>query len=286
MKRPLLIIALIGFILLQGCYKEVVYDENPFSVQKRTLVYENLQLKDPSIFIGDTTLLEAKASGDSLVYVWSAPGTTLIPDGAKARFTCTTPGEYLVGCYITDKYGNTEEKQVSIEVSTELVYTAIVATELQVPANYSTMLTAQASGEGVQYAWSATEGQLNADLNQAYWYADHPGIYSVGCKITDKYGVEKEKTLNLEVVDGFIYKSLTAYPDEIKAGDYTEITANVLTGTNLTYSWKSYPPGNIVGSGNAVLFSICHADMFEVSCQISDEFGKRETKSITIKVTE
>jgi len=283
MKRiiPLTIFSLI--FLLQSCYKEMVYDENPFLVRKRVLSFENLVSSNNSLFIGDTVTINAKASGDSLRYDWYTESGKLITSKSQAFFTSDTSGIYTIACVITDKYGNSDRKEIHIQVSTELIFGALVANDLLIPLNHTMQLTALASGEQVTYNWWSDAGTLMWDGNTALFYADAPGSYTVNCSATDKYGVTLNQSAVVSVISGFVYKSLSADPPEIKAGDFTEVTADVL-GDDLTYSWKSYPPGNIVGEGYKILFTICHADVFEISCQITDRDGNQEVKTISVNV--
>jgi hypothetical protein len=275
-----LIILSIGF---QGCYKEIVYEDNPFLVRTRTLDYQSLTMSNSSLFLGDTLKIEAKASGDSLQFLWSSTGGILTFSKGTAFFTADSSKLYTISCKITDKYGNSMEKSSDVQVSTELIFSGIESMDVIIPVNHTTQFTAMVSGEGLTYNWSASGGTMMFDNHIALFYAQDTGIYNLNCLVTDKYGVSETRVISIEVAESFIYKSLTATQLQIDAGQYTEITADVL-GADLTYTWKSNPPGSIVGEGNIVLFTICHADTFEVSCQVTDRFGNSEIKSVSIKV--
>lgn len=270
-------------ISLQGCYKEIVYEDNPFLVRTRTLDFQSLTMSNTSLFLGDTLKIEAKASGDSLEYSWTSTGGILTFNKGTALFTADSTKIYTIRCLITDKYGNSMEKSSDIHVSTELIFSGIESMDAIIPVNHTTQFTAMVSGEELTYNWSASGGTMMFDNSIALFYAPATGIYNLSCMVTDKYGVSETKVISIEVADSFIYKSLTATQLQIDAGQYTEITADVL-GADLTYTWKSNPPGSIVGEGNVILFTICHADTFEVSCEVSDRFGNSETKSVMIKV--
>lgn len=279
-----------GFILLltvlifQSCYKEQIYDENPFLIKKRVLDYEDLKLQNPSLFTGDTVRIEALASGDSLNFSWSADNGVLLATGAVAKFTSDIPGNYGISCTITDKYGNSDTKEVSILVAAEMVFSELNITEPIIPVNFETVLRASASGEGLSYQWVCDGSSIQAAGDSAIFKSDAAGKYTVQCVVTDMFGIQKEKSIEVEVVNGFVYKAVTANPQEVKAGDYSEVQACVLGGDNCTYSWKSFPQGTIVGSGPKVLFTICHADLFEVSCMVTDNNGNSVTQSVFINV--
>jgi hypothetical protein len=271
-------------IAFQSCYKEEVYDENPFLVKKRVLVFDTLKPLNPSVFIGDTATIEATATGDSLKFEWDAEGGQITALNHQARFSSANSGLYTITCTITDKYGNTVTKQAKLLVSTELVFSEISISEPLIPKNYTTNIAAKASGEGITYAWHAASGQIVTKGDSAFFTAPAPGNHEISCTATDKYGMSLERKINVEVTDAFVYKALKASPEEVNAGDYSEVTAIVLGGDDCTYSWKTYPAANIVGSGPKVLFTICHADVFQVSCMVTDRNGNTKTQSVTIKV--
>lgn len=283
-RTTTLILFLFSILILQSCYKEEVYDENPFQVKKRVLDYDDLKPMNPSLFIGDTVLIEAMASGDSLKYNWTSENGILLVSGSKARFTSDVPGNYGISCTITDKYGNSEKKDVSLLVATEMVFTEVTVGEPLIPVNFETVLRASASGEALTYSWNCPGGTIQAAGDSAIFKAEAPGKYQIECLVTDILGIQKEKVIEIEVVNGFVYKAIVATPEEVKAGDYSEVIANVLGGENCTYSWKSFPQGTIVGSGPKVLFTICHADLFEVSCMVTDNNGNSVTQSVFINV--
>jgi len=264
-----LIILSIGF---QGCYKEIVYEDNPFLVRTRTLDYQSLTMSNSSLFLGDTLKIEAKASGDSLQFLWSSTGGILTFSKGTAFFTADSSKLYTIPRNARNR-----------KPETELIFSGIESMDVIIPVNHTTQFTAMVSGEGLTYNWSASGGTMMFDNHIALFYAQDTGIYNLNCVVTDKYGVSETRVISIEVAESFIYKSLTATQLQIDAGQYTEITADVL-GADLTYTWKSNPPGSIVGEGNIVLFTICHADTFEVSCEVTDRFGNSETKSVLIKV--
>ncbi len=283
-KLSTITLLLLLIIISQSCYKEEVYEDNPFLIKKRVLVFDTLKPLNPSIFIGDTATIEASASGDSLKFEWTAEEGEILPNGNTAKFTSSNPGNYSISCRIIDNYGNVESKQVSLLVATEMIFSEINISEPLIPINFTAKIAAKASGEGIEYAWGSPSGQIISVNDSAFFTATEAGTYSISCTATDKYGVSIEKLIDVEVTDAFVYKALIASPEEIKAGDYSEVTANVLGGEDCTYAWKTFPPANIVGSGPKVLFTICHADVFQVSCMVTDRDGNSMTQSVSIKV--
>ena len=87
----------------------------------------------------------------------------------------------------------------------------------------------------------------------------------------------------------FSYTSLIASESIISVTSSLHIVATA-TGDDLQYSWKSVDTegnnfGNIIGSGNDIQWTICHADNFIVSCTVSDKYGNSETKTVSIRST-
>jgi hypothetical protein len=64
--------------------------------------------------------------------------------------------------------------------------------------------------------------------------------------------------------------------------DVNNITATA-TGSGLTYQWKaSY--GTIIGSGASVKWTVCHADTFTITCDVQDDQGHKESKTVAVHV--
>lgn len=57
------------------------------------------------------------------------------------------------------------------------------------------------------------------------------------------------------------------------------------TGDGLSYHWTaSY--GSFVGSGASVKWTVCHADKFIITCEVTDQNGNSASKQRTIYVRE
>jgi len=84
------------------------------------------------------------------------------------------------------------------------------------------------------------------------------------------------------------FTDLFATDSVLRIGSLIDIEA-VASGENLTYTWISKDPngdiyGTFFGSGNMVKWAVCHADVFYISCTVTDKHSKSETKTISIKV--
>jgi hypothetical protein len=79
----------------------------------------------------------------------------------------------------------------------------------------------------------------------------------------------------------FKFSSLVAKDTVIKVNDVTTLTANA-TGDGLVYIWTA-DFGTFIGSGNSVQWTVCHADKFTITCQVTDKNNKSETKNVIVR---
>lgn len=96
----------------------------------------------------------------------------------------------------------------------------------------------------------------------------------VSCKKEEKKETPTNKPLE--------FVSLTASDTNIFVNGLTTLTATA-TGDGLTYTW-TYLYGQIIGSGATVQWTVCHADIFDVTCTIKDSHDSVKQKSIKIYV--
>ena len=80
----------------------------------------------------------------------------------------------------------------------------------------------------------------------------------------------------------FKFVSLIPQDTVLAVNGITNITATA-TGSGLTYHWTaSY--GTFLGSGSTVKWTVCHADKFTITCEIKDDKGHSDSKTISINV--
>ena len=76
--------------------------------------------------------------------------------------------------------------------------------------------------------------------------------------------------------------SLVPQDTVLAVNGITNITANA-TGSGLTYHWTaSY--GSFLGSGPTVKWTVCHADKFTITCEVKDDGGHSDSKTVSINV--
>ena len=83
-----------------------------------------------------------------------------------------------------------------------------------------------------------------------------------------------------------VFTDLKAEKDTITLQEVTKVTATA-TGEGLTYSWKcDNELGILDGSGSEVLFTICHAGTFKVTCEVKDSNNHQASKDVFITSVE
>jgi hypothetical protein len=92
----------------------------------------------------------------------------------------------------------------------------------------------------------------------------------------------KSKTTPTDNGTEFKFVSLVPNDTVLPINGITIIKANA-TGTGLTFHWTaSY--GTFIGSGSTVQWTVCHADIFTVTCQVTDDKGHADSRQIKIHV--
>ena len=99
------------------------------------------------------------------------------------------------------------------------------------------------------------------------------------CIFTSLSCKKEEKTTSTENVK-YEYLSLVAEDSIVSLNEYVKIHA-IANGDDLEYIW-TYSAGAIVGSGKDVEWSVCHSGVFIIDCEIMDNHGNKEKKSINI----
>lgn len=82
------------------------------------------------------------------------------------------------------------------------------------------------------------------------------------------------------------FVDLKVEKDTIVVQEVTKVTATV-NGEGLTYSWKcDNELGIIEGSGNEILFTICHAGKFKITCDVKDSNNNQASKDVFVTTVE
>jgi hypothetical protein len=98
------------------------------------------------------------------------------------------------------------------------------------------------------------------------------------------FACKKSETAAPSASDEFKFVTLQAQDTLLKVNDVTTITATA-TGTGLTYKWTaSY--GTFIGSGSTIQWTVCHADRFKITCEITDNSNHSDSRDVYISTHE
>lgn len=78
------------------------------------------------------------------------------------------------------------------------------------------------------------------------------------------------------------FSELSVSSATVRVAEYVTLTA-IASGDGLTYKWTP-EYGTIIGSGSTVQWNVCHPDDFTIECEVSDQYGEVQKKSVIIHV--
>jgi hypothetical protein len=82
------------------------------------------------------------------------------------------------------------------------------------------------------------------------------------------------------------FTQLKAEKDTIVVQEVTKITATA-KGEGLSYAWKCDNELAVLdGSGSEIMFTICHAGTFKITCDITDSNNKSASKDVYVTTVE
>lgn len=111
MKKVLIICCLAVIILAASCAKS----DSPEPTNNSTpLQYTGLVAGDTVIKVNDITTVTANATGDELIYTWTATFGTFIGSGKSVQWTVCHADKFTITCTVTDKYNRSESKSIVI----------------------------------------------------------------------------------------------------------------------------------------------------------------------------
>jgi len=74
-------------------------------------------------------------------------------------------------------------------------YNSLVAADTVIKVNDITTITANATGEGLTFTWSASYGTFVGSGATVQWTVCHQAKFSISCLVTDKYNHSETKTI-------------------------------------------------------------------------------------------
>jgi len=82
------------------------------------------------------------------------------------------------------------------------------------------------------------------------------------------------------------FVQLKAEKDTIVVQELTKVTA-IVNGEGVTYSWKCDNELAVIdGAGAEVLFTICHAGKFKITCDVTDSNNNTASRDVYVTTVE
>jgi hypothetical protein len=111
MMRKILALLLIVFAVA-ACKKDKVENSAP----PAPLVYTSLTASDTMLALGVVPTISAVATGDDILYFWSASYGSIIGSGATVQWTVCHADTFRITCKVKDKYDAELSKSVLMHV--------------------------------------------------------------------------------------------------------------------------------------------------------------------------
>ena len=93
-----------------------------------------------------------------------------------------------------------KKKEATTPASTPLQYNSLAAVNTTVAVNATTKITASATGEGLTYNWSASNGTIIGSGNEVnYGTPCCAGTATVTCVVKDSGGSSESKSLTMTI---------------------------------------------------------------------------------------
>jgi PKD repeat protein len=205
-------------------------------------------INDSPTALGDMTALTATVdTGTNVTYTWDL-GDGGSDIGAAVTHQYPTVGTYTATVTATNSAGfTTTTTLVTVdEAIAGLSATNDSPSELGETTNLTATITA---GTNVTYAWDLGDGDSDVGAVVAHQY---PGVGVYTATVTAMNSVGYTSTTTLVQVGDVAVSGLNAANDSPTAlGATTTLTATIVTGTNVTYTWDlgdgQVRPGAVVG---------------------------------------
>lgn len=167
------------------------------------LLFTGIAATDTLVPLNYPIALTAYATGDDIVFDWSANEDLVQTNGANAVFTATSPGQYTINCKVTDKLGNTESRQLMLTATELPIFKSLVANPEVVVKGLFSDLIATAFGDGLSYQWRCTpDANILGEGPQVKFSICHADRFKVTCTILDKSGNRSFKEVFIQVIEG------------------------------------------------------------------------------------
>ena len=84
---------------------------------------------------------------------------------------------------------------------TAFKFSGIVAADSVIKVNDATTITANATGDGLSYEWTAFYGTITGSGATVTWTVCHQDKFVISCKVTDKYNHAETKNVVVKAIN-------------------------------------------------------------------------------------
>jgi PKD repeat protein len=192
-------------------------------------------VNDSPTLLGDSTTFTATvATGAGVTYTW-AFGDGAIGSGPVVTHTYPSLGFYTATVTATNEFNAISA--TSLVTITDGSITGLAARNSSpTRIGSATQLTATvATGIGVSYDWAFGDGETGSGALVSHTYSS-VGTYTAIVTATNRFNVMTDTTV-ITITDVPVTRLSATNDGPTTLGQSTTFTANISTGTNVTYSW-------------------------------------------------
>ena len=239
-------------------------------------------LNDGPNEVGSLTTLDASvADGTNITYTWNF-GDGASGSGASVQHTYPAVGEYQA--VVTATNGSSQQAVTTTVTIIDIAIQGLAAandgpTALGEATQLSSSL---ASGSNVSYTWDFGDGQAGSGVTATHTYTE-PGVYEALVTALNSRG-QMSATTSITVLDAPVQGlSAAADPASLPVGAATTLSAGLLGGTNVVYTWD-FGDGQ-TGGGASVQHTYTAPGTYTATVTASNSAGSW-TATVQIVVTE
>jgi PKD repeat protein len=214
---------------------------------------------DQTIYLGDTAMLHATATGDPIGWQWeviSAPaGSSYIlldADSGDALFSTDTWGAYVITVMALNYSGWSDPDALVVRVVQNQPPTAIASASplsgtAPLDVTFDGTLSFDPEGGALLYDWTFGDGTYSSEATPVHTF-DLPGVYSVSLVVVDERGAADFDIIEITVTAANLppVAAPTATPNNGPEPLVVQFAANASDpdSTYLTYLWDFGDPGS------------------------------------------
>ncbi|HSW68382.1 MAG TPA: hypothetical protein VLH16_07365 [Bacteroidales bacterium] len=144
---------------------------------------------------------------------------------------------------------------------------------------------ARAAGDSLQFVWSSNGGEITSSDSTAVFNAIEPGLYTVTCLVSDKYGDTITKSVVVHVTIELVFNGISATDTIAPPAKDVVLTANA-AGQDVTFQWHSPSGGQLTTEGAFATFNTTTVGIYPIVCTVTDKAGEVITQQLTLTITD